>query len=707
MSFDALETEAANAKFLIELRACDNDPVPPLKVKSEQELASRIADLRAELADYAAAVYPRGAAGGKRRSRTSHVPPAGNHKEAHFVSACPPNADVLLWRVFESFLARQDGADRFVPLLRRLNKFEADWAAGCPASVLDKPGRQLIDDLDAGGAAAGATGDEAGDAAGGAAGDDGRVCDAEAVDEARQRFALGLQTRKATAKSAAKAGKATKAAAKAAAEASTEPLIGADAVHVTVDDEAAAGSQSDADDGGASDSGGASDKGKAPVSASSSDAAASDGEGDALEADEPGIFSDCVANVHERLSKRFWAPFLASANFVYFVQLDDYATSTTVDLNSFKIYRVLGTGAFGSVSAVQKKDTMTLYAVKEMNKKVMKLKSSTDVALTERNILRRLNNPFVLNLKYAFQDTKAVYMIMPCCRGGDLHYHLSRAPNKRFGEKQALFYAAEILIGLEHLHSQGVVYRDLKPNNILLDHRGHAVISDLGLARELPKDRALTQHSGTGGYMAPEVVARQPQDVTIDYWSLAVMLYEMLNGARPRNRAPTEDTYDPFRLAETEEAKAKSGVPAEVNITYPKDLMSAEVSDFISRVLVADPAARLGAGGRIQELMDHAAFADINFTLLRQKRIDPPFVPDEDVNTVSLYEAQGISTREARKQTLVDTDQKEYDGFEFASSQAWRDELVSMIDRNEAADALRGPGGGSGKKSQGCCCATM
>jgi serine/threonine protein kinase len=136
------------------------------------------------------------------------------------------------------------------------------------------------------------------------------------------------------------------------------------------------------------------------------------------------------------------------------------------------MFRALGKGAFGMVSAVQKKDTKKIYAMKQMKKKKVKHYHSEKLCEIEKSALQKMDSPFVLNLKYSFTHDKSLFLVIELCNGGDLQFHLQEVRSHRFSEERARFYAAEVILALEHLHNKKFVYRDLKPGNILLDNEG-------------------------------------------------------------------------------------------------------------------------------------------------------------------------------------------------------------------------------------------
>jgi hypothetical protein len=161
---------------------------------------------------------------------------------------------------------------------------------------------------------------------------------------------------------------------------------------------------------------------------------------------------------------------------------DSGGGKTRMTLTDFELIRVIGKGSFGKVMLVRKKDSMTLYAMKVLNKGNVVKRKQVEHTRTERRVLGRTNHPFIVTLHYAFQTSDKLFFVLDYCAGGELFFHLTRM--KKLPEHMARFYTAEITLALEHLHALGVVYRDLKPENILLDEEGHVKLADFGLAKE-------------------------------------------------------------------------------------------------------------------------------------------------------------------------------------------------------------------------------
>ena len=204
----------------------------------------------------------------------------------------------------------------------------------------------------------------------------------------------------------------------------------------------------------------------------------------------------------------------------------------SVSIDSFTIERVLGRGAFGKVFLVTKKDTGHLYAMKVLKKEMLEQRNQITNTKTEREIMGGVDHPFIVQLRFAFQTADKLYMLMDFINGGELFFHLRRA--QRFTEEKTRFYAAEVLVALNYLHSLGVVYRDLKPENVLIDSEGHIKLTDFGLSKKFfPSEHKAFSFCGTPEYLCPEILKGTGHDKAADYWSLGILVYEMLAGQPP------------------------------------------------------------------------------------------------------------------------------------------------------------------------------
>ncbi|OMJ94058.1 hypothetical protein SteCoe_2828 [Stentor coeruleus] len=282
--------------------------------------------------------------------------------------------------------------------------------------------------------------------------------------------------------------------------------------------------------------------------------------------------------------------------------------SGELSLDSFHIEKLLGKGTFGKVMLVRKKDTNAIYAMKVIKKSLIEKYRYVDHTKTERKILGELDNPFLVKLRYAFQSKTKVYMVMDFINGGELFFHLER--EKFFTEDRAQFYAAEILLGLEYLHSQGIVYRDLKAENILLESSGHIKLTDFGLSKKyLASGNSQTfSMCGTPEYLAPEILLGVGHDNAVDYWSFGVLLYEMLAGELPFDSENNQDLY-------------KKIIKADYNM---KSFFSNESVDLLKKLLNPHKQLRLKDPEQIKA---HPFFKGIKWDKLLKKEVEPIFKP--------------------------------------------------------------------------------
>ncbi|KAI8671503.1 CAMP-dependent protein kinase type 1 [Fusarium keratoplasticum] len=284
-------------------------------------------------------------------------------------------------------------------------------------------------------------------------------------------------------------------------------------------------------------------------------------------------------------------------------------TKGKYSLGDFDILRTLGTGSFGRVHLVQSKHNQRFYAVKVLKKaQVVKMKQ-VEHTNDERRMLADVKHPFLITLWGTFQDIKNLYMVMDFVEGGELFSLLRKSG--RFPNPVAKFYAAEVTLALEYLHSKNVIYRDLKPENLLLDRHGHLKITDFGFAKRVP-DKTWTL-CGTPDYLAPEVVSNKGYNKSVDWWSLGILIYEMLCGY-----TPFWDSGSPMKIYENI-LKGKVKYPAYVN---------ADAQNLLERLITADLTKRLGnLYGGPADVKNHPWFAEVTWDRLARKDIDAPYTP--------------------------------------------------------------------------------
>lgn len=292
-----------------------------------------------------------------------------------------------------------------------------------------------------------------------------------------------------------------------------------------------------------------------------------------------------------------------------------------VTLENFEFLKVLGKGTFGKVILCREKATAKLYAIKILKKEVIIQKDEVAHTITESRVLQTTNHPFLISLKYSFQTNDRLCFVMQYVNGGELFFHLSR--ERIFPEERTRFYGAEIISALGYLHSQSIIYRDLKLENLLLDKDGHIKIADFGLCKEdITYGRTTKTFCGTPEYLAPEVLEDNDYGRAVDWWGTGVVMYEMICGRLPfYNR----DHDVLFTLILMEEVK------------FPR-MISDEAKSLLAGLLAKDPKKRLGGGpGDVKEIQVHPFFASINWTDLVQKKIEPPFKPQVTSDTDTRY----------------------------------------------------------------------
>jgi serine/threonine protein kinase len=281
-------------------------------------------------------------------------------------------------------------------------------------------------------------------------------------------------------------------------------------------------------------------------------------------------------------------------------------TNPKMSMSMFTIVSVIGRGCYGKILLCRHNGTGERYAIKTISKERLITQKRIKFAIAERNNLLRIHHPFVVGLKFAFQSPTKFYLGLEYAPGGDLFRHLSQCLALPIDEVR--FYIGEICLAVDHCHRCGVVYRDLKPENVLFDADGHVKLADFGLSREIIGDAALHTICGTPEYLAPEMVLKRPYSFPIDWWAVGVMTYELAFGELPFGSNQNE--LKMFR-------RIVEGRPAFPQRT-PQDLV-----DFVLMLLEKDPANR----GTFETVQQSAFFANVNWDDILQKRLSPPYVP--------------------------------------------------------------------------------
>ncbi|GLB33634.1 putative serine/Threonine protein kinases, catalytic domain [Lyophyllum shimeji] len=324
--------------------------------------------------------------------------------------------------------------------------------------------------------------------------------------------------------------------------------------------------------------------------------------------------------------------------------------------SSFVKVKMLGKGDVGRVYLVREKKTDKLFAMKVLSKKEMIERKKIKRALTEQEILATANHPFIVTLYHSFQSEGYLYFCMEYCMGGEFFRALQTRPGKCLPEDGSRFYAAEVVAALEYLHLMGFIYRDLKPENILLHQSGHIMLSDFDLAKASSEPGGMpvmiqseqngtpmvdtmsctanfrtNSFVGTEEYIAPEVIAAQGHTAAVDWWTLGILIYEMIYATTPFKGPERSDTFSNIRL-----------LPVSFRDS-PK--VSSACKDCVTRLLDKNERTRLGSKSGASEVKQHKWFAKINWGLLRNQQ--PPIVPtssngNDAVNFRNLKESHSL-----------------------------------------------------------------
>lgn len=346
-------------------------------------------------------------------------------------------------------------------------------------------------------------------------------------------------------------------------------------------------------------------------------------------------------------------------------------SKSTLKIEDFELLKVLGTGSFGRVLSARGPDNK-IYAIKIISKIGMDETQRRNAKL-ERDMLRDVHHPFVASLLFAFQNEDKIYMGMEFYNGGDLRHHLSlhQSGELALTPERIQLYAAELVAGLAHLHSVDIIYRDLKPENVLIAKDGHVVLVDFGLSTYARKsDAGAKTHSlaGSPEYISPEVLAAADAkaakdgvvyDKTCDWWSLGILIFEMFVG-----RTPFKDDNKAIMYRNIKEGY----------LFIPPELPDA-VQTLLAGLIERDPQKRLGANETVPySIMNHAFFDGIDWDALQEKKLEPAWLPDviddADVKYVDneFINQVPVDTPEWRMLDSVDREREFFDDFTFRAT---------------------------------------
>uniref|UniRef100_A0A7N8WX45 Protein kinase C n=1 Tax=Mastacembelus armatus TaxID=205130 RepID=A0A7N8WX45_9TELE len=328
-------------------------------------------------------------------------------------------------------------------------------------------------------------------------------------------------------------------------------------------------------------------------------------------------------------------------------------------ISDFTFLQVLGKGSFGKVMLARLQSKERVFAVKVLKKDIILQDDDVECTMTEKRVLSLARcHPYLTQLYCCFQTPDRLFFVMEFVNGGDLMFHIQKS--RKFEEPRARFYTAEITSALMFLHSKGIVYRDLKLDNVLLDKDGHCKLADFGMCKEGIFDGVATgTFCGTPDYIAPEILQEMLYGPSVDWWALGVLLYEMLSGHAPFEAENEDDLFESI-LKE--------------DVVYASWL-STEAVNILKAFLTKNPARRLGcvaSEGGESAVTSHAFFADIDWEKLNQREIEPPFKPriktPEDVNNFDPDFTQEEPTLTPIDDPLIPSiNQEEFRNFSFTS----------------------------------------
>jgi len=330
-------------------------------------------------------------------------------------------------------------------------------------------------------------------------------------------------------------------------------------------------------------------------------------------------------------------------------QITEYMLAGKASMADFDIEKYIGQGAYGKVMRVRHKKTKQVYAMKMLEKDYIRKNDQIRNIFTERGILAKLNNPFIVSLQYAFQSKTKLYFVMDYCSGGDFFGFLKI--KRKFTESETRFYAGEIALALDCLHRNHIVYRDLKPENMLLDKTGHIKMTDFGLSKNLNNANLMKTFCGSTTYLAPEVIVHKTREKgytkAVDWWSYGVMFYEMLTGLPAFYDRNTQLNYVKIMYA---------------NIPMHKNFSRA-CRSLIFDLLEKNPRYRIES---FAEVKAHPFFKDLDWDALLRMKIKVPLKPtweiQEEGPLKDVLEDLRVDESEENRKAAMESD---FDNFSF------------------------------------------
>ncbi|XP_040181830.1 protein kinase C zeta type isoform X1 [Rana temporaria] len=343
--------------------------------------------------------------------------------------------------------------------------------------------------------------------------------------------------------------------------------------------------------------------------------------------------------------------------------MDGIKISQGLGLQDFDLIRVIGRGSYAKVLLVRLKKNDQVFAMKVVKKELVHDEEDIDWVQTEKHVFEQAsNNPFLVGLHSCFQTPSRLFLVIEYVNGGDLMFHMQR--QRKLPEEHARFYAAEICIALNFLHERGIIYRDLKLDNVLLDAEGHIKLTDYGMCKEgLGPGDTTSTFCGTPNYIAPEILRGEEYGFSVDWWALGVLMFEMMAG-----RSPFDIITDNPDL-NTEDYLFQ--VILEKPIRIPR-FLSVKASHVLKGFLNKDPKDRLGCQLQtgFADIKSHTFFRSIDWDMLEKKQVVPPFKPQitDDYgldNFDTQFTSEPVQLTPDDEDVIKRIDQSEFEGFEY------------------------------------------
>ncbi|XP_031417361.1 cGMP-dependent protein kinase 1 isoform X2 [Clupea harengus] len=287
---------------------------------------------------------------------------------------------------------------------------------------------------------------------------------------------------------------------------------------------------------------------------------------------------------------------------------------SNLKLADFNIVDTLGVGGFGRVELVQLKSEETkTFAMKILKKRHIVDTRQQEHIRSEKQIMQEAHSDSIVRLYRTFKDSKYLYMLMEACLGGELWTILRDRGS--FEDATTRFYTGCVVEAFAYLHSKGIIYRDLKPENLILDHRGYAKLVDFGFAKKIGFGKKTWTFCGTPEYVAPEIILNKGHDISADYWSLGILMYELLTGSPPFSGPDPMKTYNIILR----------GIDM---IEFPKKITK-NAGNLIKKLCRDNPSERLGnLKNGVKDIQKHKWFEGFNWEGLRKMTLIPPIIPE-------------------------------------------------------------------------------